>query len=124
MRRPATARLARDQVHEVRAMTEELNRRRLETAARLGREAEALMTCNELRVARLRETAARPASGAGECEITVIPENQNGSKPADRRSANGLQKAGIGGFPGFMGRVTANLVVFSTGQPCNRPSAR
>ena len=95
-------------------MTEELNRRRLEAAARLGREAEALMTCNELRVARLRETTARPASGAGECEITVIPENQDGSKPADRRSASWLQKAGIGGFPGFPGSGTANLVDLSS----------
>ena len=39
-------------------MIEELNRQRLEAAARLDREAEQTSPCNETRAARIRETAA------------------------------------------------------------------
>ena len=51
-------------MRQVRTMIEQLNRQRLEAAARLDREAEQTSPCNETRAARIRETAAMCALAA------------------------------------------------------------
>ena len=48
-------------------MNEELNRRHMAAAARLDRQAQQTSPCNELRVQRLRETAAM-------CALAAMPQ--------------------------------------------------